>query len=110
MMILVALLLHASQPAPTAAAPPPDIQLNARATARRVVVENRGQTSLTIRTSVNGREGENNVVDVQAPSFRRGGGSSTMSKCGSVPKHAFPILPLPLSQRNPPSRNDVLPP
>jgi hypothetical protein len=72
MMILAALLLQASQPAPMAAAPPPDIQLNARVTARRVVVENRGQTSLTIRTSVNGREGENNVVDVQAPELPQG--------------------------------------
>jgi hypothetical protein len=37
-----------------------------------VVVENRGQTTLTVRTSVNGREGENNVVDVEAPELPQG--------------------------------------
>jgi hypothetical protein len=73
MMILAALLLHSAQPAPApAAAPPPEIQLDIRATARRVVVENRGQTSLTIRTSANGREGDENIVDVEAPELPQG--------------------------------------
>jgi hypothetical protein len=72
MMILAALLLlQPAQPAPPAAAPP-EIQLDFRATARRVVVESRGRTSLTVRTAVNGREGEGNVVEVEAPELPPG--------------------------------------
>jgi hypothetical protein len=72
-MILAALLLQAAQPAPApAATAPPEIQLDARVTARRVVVESRGQTSLTVRTAVNGREGEGNVVEVEAPELPQG--------------------------------------
>ncbi len=73
MMILAALLLlQPTQPAPAPAAAPPEIQLDARVTARRVVVESRGRTSLTVRTAVNGREGEGNIVHVQAPELPQG--------------------------------------
>ena len=74
-MIAAILLLQTAQPAPAQPAPalaPPDIQLDIRATARRVVVENRGRTSLTLRTAVNGVEGEGNVVDVEAPELPQG--------------------------------------
>jgi hypothetical protein len=71
--MLALLLLQAAQPAPApATAPPPEIQLDFRATARRVVVDNRGRTSLTVRTSANGVEGEGNVVDVEAPELPQG--------------------------------------
>lgn len=69
-MIIAALILQATQPAPAAA--PPDIQLDINATARRVVVQNRGQASLNVRTSLNGREGENNIVEVDAPDLPQG--------------------------------------
>ncbi len=72
-MLVALLLLQAAQPTPApAAAAPPEIQLDARVTARRVVVESRGRTSLTVRTAVNGREGENNVVEVEAPELPQG--------------------------------------
>jgi|GEM_PF-2096055 len=72
-MILAALLLQTAQPVPApAAAAPPEIQLDIRATARRVVVENRGRTSLTVRTTANGREGQENVVEVEAPELPQG--------------------------------------
>ena len=76
-MILSILLLQAAQPAPPpppspVSAAPPEIQLDFRATARRVVVDNRGRTSLTVRTSANGAEGEGNIVDVQAPELPQG--------------------------------------
>jgi hypothetical protein len=72
-MIVAALLFQAAQPAPVpAAAPQPDIQLDARVTARRVVVENKGEVELTLRASLNGREGENNVLDVVAPELPQG--------------------------------------
>ena len=79
MMMIAALLLQATQPAPAPApvlAQPlsiqPDIQLDVRATARGVVVDNRGRADLTVRTSLNGREGEGNVVDVDAPELPQG--------------------------------------
>jgi hypothetical protein len=75
MMLAAILLLQAVQPAPApvpASVAPPAIQLDFRASARRVVVESRGETSLTLRTSVNGRAGEGNVVDVQAPQLPPG--------------------------------------
>jgi hypothetical protein len=72
MMMFAALLLQAAQPAPAHAASPPDIQLDVGATARRVVVENRGRADLTVRTSLNGREGEENVVEVDAPELPQG--------------------------------------
>ena len=73
--MLALLLLQAAQPAPAPAPvslPAPEIQLDFRATARRVVVDNRGRTSLTVRTSANGAEGEGNVVDVEAPELPQG--------------------------------------
>jgi hypothetical protein len=70
-MMMIALLLQAAQPAPAATALP-DIQLDFSASARRVVVENKGQVDLTIRTAVNGQAGEQNVVDVQAPELPQG--------------------------------------
>lgn len=71
-MIVLALLLHAAQPAAAPPARAPDIQLDLRASARRVVVEREGELDLTVRTSVNGREGENNAVEVQAPEAPEG--------------------------------------
>jgi hypothetical protein len=73
--MLALLLLQAAQPTPPPApvsVAPPEIQLDFRATARRVVVDNRGRTSLTVRTSANGAEGEGNVVNVEAPELPRG--------------------------------------
>jgi hypothetical protein len=73
-MIAALLLLQAAQPAAAqpATGMPPEIQLDIRATARRVVIENDGRPDLQVRTSVNGREGEGNVVDVQAPEVPQG--------------------------------------
>lgn len=73
-MIIAALLLQATtaQPAPAPAATPPDIQLNIDVAARRVVIENRGELDLTARASVNGRDGEGNVVEVDAPDLPQG--------------------------------------
>ena len=75
--MLALFLLQAIQPAPAPAPapvslPPPEIQLDLRASARRVVVESRGRTSLELRTSANGAEGEGNVVDVEAPELPQG--------------------------------------
>jgi hypothetical protein len=73
MMLIAALLLQATQPAPAlAATAQPDIQLDVRATARRVVIHNEGEVDLTLRTSVNGREGEGNVIEVDAPDLPEG--------------------------------------
>lgn len=69
-MIIAALLLQATTAQPQAA--PPDIQLGIDLTARRVVVENKGELDLTARASVNGRESEGNVVEVAAPDLPRG--------------------------------------
>lgn len=73
-MFLALMLLQTAQPAPAPAPATslPDIQLDVRATARRVVIENGGQVDLQLRTAVNGREGEANVVDVQAPEVPQG--------------------------------------
>ena len=69
-MIIAALALQAATAQPPA--PPPDIQLGIDLTARRVVVENKGELDLTARASVNGREGEGNVVEVNAPDLPQG--------------------------------------
>ena len=70
-MLLALVILQAAQPSPPALAPP-DIQLDVRLTARRVVVENKGEVDLTLRTSLNGREGESNVLEVVAPELPQG--------------------------------------
>lgn len=69
-MLTALLLLQATTAHPPAT--PPDIQLGIDLTARRVVVENRGELDLTARASVNGRESEGNVVEVDAPELPRG--------------------------------------
>ncbi|HEY0326602.1 MAG TPA: hypothetical protein VGC46_11610 [Allosphingosinicella sp.] len=69
-MIIVLLLLQATTAQPSAS--PPDIQLGIDLTARRVVIENKGELDLTARTSVNGREGEGNLVEVDAPDLPQG--------------------------------------
>ncbi len=69
-MIIAALLLQIATAQPAAA--PPDIQLGIDVTARRVVVENKGELDLTARASVNGRESEGNVVEVDAPDIPQG--------------------------------------
>ena len=69
-MIIAALLLQATtvQPAPAPAATPPDIQLGIDVTARRVVIENKGNLDLQVRAAVNGQEADGgNVVEVDAP-------------------------------------------
>lgn len=71
-MLLALAILQATQPTPAPVAASPDIQLDFRATARRVVIENDGRVDLQLRTSVNGREGEGNVVEVQAPEVPQG--------------------------------------
>lgn len=68
-MFLAFILLQSAQPA---AIPPPDIQLDLRVTARRVTIERRGRTSLELRGSVNGREGQGNLIDVRAPELPPG--------------------------------------
>jgi hypothetical protein len=72
MTLLAALILQAIEPAATPLVAAPDIQLDVRATARRVVVENGGKASLTVTTSVNGREGDSNLVEVEAPELPPG--------------------------------------
>lgn len=73
MLMALALLIELAQPtAEPVAAPPPDIQLDLRATARRVVIQNDGRADLQVRTAVNGREGDNNLVEVQAPQLPQG--------------------------------------
>jgi hypothetical protein len=72
MVLASLLLLQAAQPAPAPAATQPDIQLDLRATARRVTVQKEGRAELQVRASVNGREGEGNVVDVDAPELPQG--------------------------------------
>ena len=70
-MMLALLILQVAQPAQ--AAQQPDIQLEINATARRVVVENRGRASLTLRTSVNGGDADGgNLVQVDAPELPQG--------------------------------------
>ena len=70
-MIAALLLLQAATAQPQAA--PPDIQLDINVTARRVVIENKGDLDLTIRTSVNGREADGgNLVEVEAPDLPQG--------------------------------------
>ena len=73
-MILMVLALQAAQPAPSSPPPllRPDIQLHLNATARRVVVERKGEVELELRTAANGRQGENNVVEVNAPDLPQG--------------------------------------
>lgn len=68
-MIIAALALQTATAQPPA--PLPDIQLGIDLTARRVVVENKGELDLTARASVNGREGEG-VVEVDAPELPQG--------------------------------------
>jgi hypothetical protein len=69
-MIIAALLLQTTTAQPPAT--PPDIQLGIDLTARRVVVENKGELDLTARASVNGRESEGNVVEVDSPDLPQG--------------------------------------
>ena len=69
-MMIALLLLQATTAQPSAS--PPDIQFGIDLTARRVVIENKGDLDLTARTSVNGREGEGNVVEVDAPDLPQG--------------------------------------
>jgi len=64
--------LPQSQPAPPVATTLPDIQLDLRATARRVVIRNEGEVDLQLRTSLNGREGEGNLLEVDAPDLPQG--------------------------------------
>ena len=66
--LLISLAAQAAQPTQQ-----PDIQLDARVTARRVMIENRGNTSLTVRTSINGNDADGgNVVQVDAPTLPQG--------------------------------------
>jgi hypothetical protein len=72
-MFALLILAQAVQPQPAApATTPPDIQLDIRATARRVVIQNEGKADLQLRTSLNGRAGEGNVVEVDAPEVPEG--------------------------------------
>ena len=68
--MIAALLLQAAAAQPPA--PPPDIQLGIDVTARRVVIENKGELDLTATAAVNGRESEGNVVEVDAPDVPQG--------------------------------------
>lgn len=72
LLFVLALAQPAPAPAPAPAAAPPDIQLDIRATARRVVIENDGRVELRLHTAVNGREGEGNRVEVQGPQVPQG--------------------------------------
>ena len=65
-MIAMFLLLQ------TAAAPLPDIELNADVRARSVTIEKKGATRLTVTTSP---DGGGNIVDVRAP---EGNGAKTL--------------------------------
>jgi hypothetical protein len=69
---LLALQTANAQPPAVPEATPPDIQLGIDLTARRVVVENKGELDLTARASVNRRESEGNVVEVDAPDLPQG--------------------------------------
>ena len=69
-MIIAALLLQAATAQPPSSTP--DIQLGIDLTARRVTIENKGELDLTARASVNGRESEGNVVEVDSPELPRG--------------------------------------
>jgi len=76
-MLALFILAQAAQPQPQPAPPPPattlpDIQLDLRATARRVTIQNEGEVDLQLRASVNGREGEGNLLQVDAPDLPEG--------------------------------------
>ncbi len=71
-MIIAALILQATTVQPAPATTPPDIQLGIDVTARRVVIENKGELDLSVSAAVNGREGEGNVVEVDAPDLPQG--------------------------------------
>ena len=109
-MITALLLLQAAQPAPAPTVALPDIELNVSATARRVVIENRGRVDLQLHTAVNGREGTSSTC--RRRSFRRAAGSSTMSRSGSVPRPESPtrsrLRRSRSRSRNLPTLSDVL--
>ncbi|MDB5668897.1 MAG: hypothetical protein JWL74_1847 [Alphaproteobacteria bacterium] len=94
-MIIAALLLQATAPQP-AAATPPDIQLGIDLTARRVAVENKGELDLTARASVNGRESEGNVVEVDSPDLPQGRAraSNVRVRVRAETRIADPLAPL----------------
>jgi hypothetical protein len=72
-VLYVLLALQSAQPpAQPAAQPAPDIELNLNATARRVEIQNRGNVSLEMRSSLNGAAGQGNVVAVEAPDLPPG--------------------------------------
>lgn len=104
-MIAAILLLQTAQPAPAATPSPPEIQLDIRATARRVVVENRGETSLTLRTSANGAEGEANLVEVGAPELPQG-----RRELNNVQVHVRAEARIPDPLAEPPPEQEPAPP
>jgi len=69
-MMIAALLLQAAAAQPPAT--PPDIQLGIDVTARRVVIENKGELDLTAHAAVNGRDSQGNVVEVDSPDIPQG--------------------------------------
>ena len=104
-MIAVLLLLQAAQPAPITELPP-EIQLDVRATARRVVIQNEGRVDLQLRTSANGREGEGNVIDVEAPEVPQG--RTTLNNV-EVRVRAEARIPDPLANSSEPALQDQEP-
>jgi hypothetical protein len=70
-MILVLMAVQAAVAQPPATQQP-DLQLGIDVTARRVVVDNRGDLDLTARAAVNGRQSDGNVVEVDAPEVPQG--------------------------------------
>ena len=93
-MIIAALLLQAAAAQPPATQP--DIQLGIDLTARRVVVENKGELDLTARASVNGRESEGNLVEVNAPDIPQGRRQATnvRVRVRAETRIADPLAPL----------------
>ena len=93
-MIIAALFLQVATAQPSAT--PPDIQLGIDVTARRVVVENKGELDLQARASLNGRESEGNVVEVDAPDLPQGqaGANNVRVRVRAETRITDPLAPL----------------
>ena len=100
------ILLQTAQPVspPPDAVTRPDIEVHSRITAQRVVIENRGRVALHLRSSANGREGENNIIEVAAPELPEG-----QRELNDVEVRVRAEVRIPPPENRPPSQEPVAP-